>query len=51
MDLGGAETISQQQKLRVCDVCGAYLSVFDSDRRLAGKKNNRLDIVHDVYQI
>jgi len=23
------------QKLRVCDVCGAYLSVLDSDRRLA----------------
>ncbi|CAI5747221.1 unnamed protein product [Peronospora destructor] len=23
------------QKLRVCDVCGAFLSIFDSDRRLA----------------
>ncbi|KAI0032223.1 putative U1 snRNP protein [Vararia minispora EC-137] len=26
---------SGHQKLRVCDVCGAYLSVLDSDRRLA----------------
>ncbi|CAG8758609.1 12526_t:CDS:2 [Cetraspora pellucida] len=26
---------SQQQKLRVCEVCSAYLSIFDSDRRLA----------------
>lgn len=23
------------KKLRVCDVCGSYLSVFDSDKRLA----------------
>ncbi|RUP45007.1 LUC7-domain-containing protein [Jimgerdemannia flammicorona] len=29
------EAPSQQQKLRVCEVCSAYLSVFDSDRRLA----------------
>ncbi|KAI9006949.1 LUC7-domain-containing protein [Hyaloraphidium curvatum] len=28
-------SISQQQKLRVCEVCSAYLSVYDSDRRLA----------------
>ncbi|KAI8851048.1 hypothetical protein BC829DRAFT_368751 [Chytridium lagenaria] len=26
---------SQHQKLRVCGICSAYLSVFDSDRRLA----------------
>lgn len=26
---------NQQQKLRVCEVCGANLSVYDSDRRLA----------------
>eukprot|EP01134_Creolimax_fragrantissima_P007464 CFRG7464T1 len=26
---------TKQQKLRVCDVCSAYLSLFDSDRRLA----------------
>ncbi|KAG9294576.1 hypothetical protein G9A89_008055 [Geosiphon pyriformis] len=24
---------SQQQKLRVCEICSAYLSIFDSDRR------------------
>ncbi|KAI8818283.1 uncharacterized protein EV422DRAFT_537920 [Fimicolochytrium jonesii] len=33
--LTGAEGNSQQQKLRVCEVCSAYLSIFDSDRRLA----------------
>eukprot|EP00242_Pyramimonas_sp_CCMP2087_P008524 CAMPEP_0198214366 /NCGR_PEP_ID=MMETSP1445-20131203/40838_1 /TAXON_ID=36898 /ORGANISM="Pyramimonas sp., Strain CCMP2087" /LENGTH=405 /DNA_ID=CAMNT_0043889533 /DNA_START=197 /DNA_END=1414 /DNA_ORIENTATION=+ len=26
---------NQDQKLRVCDVCGAFLSIYDSDRRLA----------------
>ncbi|KAJ3215735.1 splicing factor [Dinochytrium kinnereticum] len=26
---------SQHQKLRVCGICSAYLSIFDSDRRLA----------------
>ncbi|KAI9003182.1 small nuclear ribonucleoprotein [Gaertneriomyces semiglobifer] len=31
----GAEANSQQQKLRVCETCSAYLSIFDSDRRLA----------------
>ncbi|BGP37973.1 splicing factor [Rhodotorula kratochvilovae] len=31
-DTAGA---SGQQKLRVCDICGAYLSILDSDRRLA----------------
>ncbi|KAG9075914.1 splicing factor, partial [Ceratobasidium sp. 370] len=31
-DTSGA---SGHQKLRVCDVCGAYLSVLDSDQRLA----------------
>ncbi|KND02354.1 uncharacterized protein SPPG_02824 [Spizellomyces punctatus DAOM BR117] len=31
----GSEGNSQQQKLRVCEVCSAYLSIFDSDRRLA----------------
>ncbi|KAJ3168637.1 splicing factor [Geranomyces variabilis] len=33
--LTGSEGNSQQQKLRVCEVCSAYLSIFDSDRRLA----------------
>lgn len=31
-DTSGA---SGHQKLRVCDICGAYLSILDSDRRLA----------------
>ncbi|KAI9090538.1 LUC7-domain-containing protein [Phlyctochytrium arcticum] len=31
----GTDNNSQQQKLRVCDICSAYLSIFDSDRRLA----------------
>ncbi|BGP13892.1 hypothetical protein JCM10213_002532 [Rhodosporidiobolus nylandii] len=31
-DTAGA---SGHQKLRVCDICGAYLSILDSDRRLA----------------
>lgn len=26
---------STQQKLRVCDICGALLSIFDSNDRLA----------------
>jgi len=26
---------SQQQKLRVCEICSAFLSIYDSDRRLA----------------
>jgi hypothetical protein len=25
----------RDQKLRVCDICGAFLSIYDSDRRLA----------------
>lgn len=33
---------SGHQKLRVCDVCGAYLSVLDSDRRLADHFGGRV---------
>jgi len=33
---------SQQQKLRVCETCSAYLSVFDSDRRLADHFNGKM---------
>ena len=32
---GGGGGEQQDQKLRVCDVCGAFLSIYDSDRRLA----------------
>eukprot|EP00005_Dracoamoeba_jomungandri_P014678 CAMPEP_0174264242 /NCGR_PEP_ID=MMETSP0439-20130205/21817_1 /TAXON_ID=0 /ORGANISM="Stereomyxa ramosa, Strain Chinc5" /LENGTH=276 /DNA_ID=CAMNT_0015350029 /DNA_START=481 /DNA_END=1312 /DNA_ORIENTATION=+ len=35
---------SQQQKLRVCDVCGAFLSIFDSDRRLADHFGGKLHL-------
>ncbi|XP_077225127.1 LUC7 related protein isoform X2 [Tasmannia lanceolata] len=30
------------QKLRVCDICGAFLSVYDSDRRLADHFGGKL---------
>ncbi|KAE8888938.1 hypothetical protein PF005_g19192 [Phytophthora fragariae] len=30
-----AKDVDVNQKLRVCDVCGAFLSIFDSERRLA----------------
>lgn len=40
---------SGHQKLRVCDICGAYLSVLDSDRRLAdhfgGKVSTPADFI------
>ncbi|RLN73931.1 hypothetical protein BBJ28_00004463 [Nothophytophthora sp. Chile5] len=31
-------------KLRVCDVCGAFLSIFDSDRRLADHFGGKLHL-------
>jgi len=39
-DAGFTEGMSQQQKLRVCEVCSAFLSVIDSPRRLAGKQGD-----------
>lgn len=33
---------NQQQKLRVCEVCAAYLSLYDDDRRLADHFRGRL---------
>lgn len=35
---------SGHQKLRVCDICGAYLSVLDSDRRLADHFGGRVSL-------
>ncbi|KAH8922909.1 LUC7-domain-containing protein [Atractiella rhizophila] len=35
---------SGHQKLRVCDICGAYLSVLDSDRRLADHFGGKMHI-------
>ncbi|TDH65132.1 hypothetical protein CCR75_007151 [Bremia lactucae] len=32
------------QKLRVCDVCGAFLSIFDSERRLADHFGGKLHV-------
>lgn len=43
-DTSGA---SGHQKLRVCDVCGAYLSVLDSDRRLADHFGGKV-IIPDI---
>lgn len=37
---------SGHQKLRVCDICGAYLSVLDSDRRLADHFGGR--VIHKL---
>lgn len=35
---------AQQQKLRACEVCGAYLSMYDNDRRLADHFGGKLHI-------
>ncbi len=32
----------QQQKLRVCEVCSAYLGIHDNDRRLADHFGGKL---------
>jgi len=40
----GGPTPTQHQKLRVCDICAAYLSIFDSDRRLADHFGGKLHI-------
>ncbi|XP_015924141.1 putative RNA-binding protein Luc7-like 1 [Parasteatoda tepidariorum] len=37
-------SISQQQKLRVCEVCSSYLGVNDNDRRLADHFNGKLHL-------
>lgn len=37
-------TLAVNQKLRVCDVCGAFLSIFDSDRRLADHFGGKLHL-------
>ncbi|TYZ68040.1 hypothetical protein PybrP1_011783 [[Pythium] brassicae (nom. inval.)] len=36
--------LAVNQKLRVCDVCGAFLSIFDSDRRLADHFGGKLHL-------
>ncbi|GIY53094.1 putative RNA-binding protein Luc7-like 1 [Caerostris darwini] len=37
-------SISQQQKLRVCEVCNSYLGVYDNDKRLADHFNGKLHL-------
>jgi hypothetical protein len=36
---------SGHQKLRVCDICGAYLSILDSDRRLADHFGGKVSLM------
>ena len=42
----GSVPISSQQaqKLRVCEVCSAYLSLYDNDRRLADHFGGKLHL-------
>lgn len=39
-----ANSVDANQKLRVCTVCGAFLSIFDSDRRLADHFSGKLHL-------
>lgn len=39
-----SSSTASQQKLRVCDVCGAHLSIFDNDRRLADHFGGKMHI-------
>lgn len=40
----------QQQKLRVCGICAAYLSQFDSDRRLADHFGGKLHLGYVIIR-
>ncbi|GAA5859238.1 hypothetical protein JCM1840_003813 [Sporobolomyces johnsonii] len=43
---------SGHQKLRVCDICGAYLSILDSDRRLADHFGGKMHLgYHQLRQL
>lgn len=43
---------SGHQKLRVCDICGAYLSILDSDRRLADHFGGKMHLgYHQLRQM
>ncbi|KAF8402357.1 hypothetical protein HHK36_013311 [Tetracentron sinense] len=39
-----SKACTTDQKLRVCDICGAFLSVYDSDRRLADHFGGKLHL-------
>ncbi|CEG48300.1 Spliceosome subunit [Plasmopara halstedii] len=44
-NLGATNLVdSVNQKLRVCDVCGAFLSIFDSEKRLADHFGGKLHV-------
>ncbi|KAI5450693.1 splicing factor, variant 2 [Naganishia albida] len=48
-ETGGA---SGHQKLRVCETCGAYLSVLDSDRRLADHFGGKMHLgYHELRKL
>lgn len=36
---------SGHQKLRVCEICGAYLSILDSDKRLADHFGGKVSLI------
>mmetsp|Transcript_5753 Transcript_5753/g.7777 ORF Transcript_5753/g.7777 Transcript_5753/m.7777 type:complete len:418 (+) Transcript_5753:138-1391(+) len=38
------------QKLRVCDICGAFLSIYDSDRRLADHFGGKMHLGYMVIR-
>ncbi len=38
------EIKQNNQKLRVCEVCSAYLGIHDNDRRLADQSGGRLHL-------
>ncbi|KAK4428299.1 putative RNA-binding protein Luc7-like 2 [Sesamum alatum] len=42
--LDSSKYTAPDQKLRVCDICGAFLSVYDSDRRLADHFGGKLHL-------
>lgn len=42
--LAAADVRITDQKLRVCDICGAFLSIYDSDRRLADHFGGKLHL-------
>eukprot|EP01031_Cornospumella_fuschlensis_P034922 gene34922-42291_t len=53
-DLKKKAQSSQDKKLRVCDVCGSFLSIFDSDKRLAdhfvGKQHIGFQYMRDMLE-
>ncbi|KAH9328913.1 hypothetical protein KI387_001021, partial [Taxus chinensis] len=42
--VAAGKVLQTDQKLRVCDICGAFLSIYDSDRRLADHFGGKLHL-------